>query len=331
MNRNIPWLIIPLLLACVHLAEAQPSRKVVRMGYLGLNQSSAGLGIGEQDFFNELGKYGWIEGQNLIVDRRYWENRTDRLRAQAAELVRLNVDIIVTSTGTAAQAAKKATTIIPIVMIGSADAVNQGLIINLAHPGGNVTGVTAISPFVTGKRLELLKEAVSRTSRVAVLRCKPARDGSRATAGTEQWNEAQDAARVLKVQLLSVIMPRHAESEGALEVIMRERAEALFVSDCPRIPAEETIKLAARSRLPAIYPYSHFVRRGGLMSFGGNLSDLYRRAATHVDKILKGAKPGNLPVEQPKKFDLVINLKTAKQIDLTIPPEVLYRADRVIK
>jgi putative ABC transport system substrate-binding protein len=147
----------------------------------------------------------------------------------------------------------------------------------------------------------------------------------------KEWNEAQDAARILKIELLPVTIPGAEESEGALKIIMRERAEALLMSDCPRIPAEATIKMAATSRLPAIYPYSYFVRKGGLMSFGANLSDLYRRAATHVDKILKGVKPADLPVEQPKKFDLAINLRTATQIGVTIPPDLLYRADKIIK
>ena len=331
MNRKSVWLVTPLLLACVHLAQAQPSRKVVRIGYLGLNQSPSSLSAAEKDLLNELRKHGWIEGQNLVIERRYWENRADRLSAQAAELVRLKIDIIVTNTGTAAQAAKKATTTIPIVMVSSADAVNQGLAISLARPGGNVTGVTTVSPVVTGKRHELLKEAFRGISRVAVLRCVPVTDSSGPGTRKKEWNEAQDAARILKIELLPVTIPGAEESEGALKIIMRERAEALLMSDCPRIPAEATIKMAATSRLPAIYPYSYFVRKGGLMSFGANLSDLYRRAATHVDKILKGVKPADLPVEQPKKFDLAINLRTATQIGVTIPPDLLYRADKIIK
>lgn len=331
MNGKCAWLLTLLLLACLHLAEAQPLRKVIRIGYLGLNQPSLGLSAGERDLLSELRKHGWIEGSNLLIERRYWENDLDRLPAQAAELVHLKVDIIVTNTGTAAQIAKKATTTIPIVMVSSADAVNQGVAISLARPGGNVTGVTTVSPVVTGKRVELLKEAFRSISRVAVLMCVPATDAGEPGTRKKEWNEAQDAARVLKIQLFPVTIPGAEESEAALEVIMRERAQALLVSDCPRIPAEATIKLAARSRLPAIYPYSYFVRKGGLMSFGANLSDLYRRAATHVDKILKGVKPADLPVEQPKKFDLAINLRTANQIGVTIPPDLLYRADKIIK
>jgi putative ABC transport system substrate-binding protein len=309
-------------------AEAQPLR-TVRIGYLG---SSSGLTAGEKDLVEELRKRGWIEGQNLVIDRRYWENRVDRLLALAAELVRLKVDIIVTSTGTAAQAAKKATDIIPIVVIGSADAVTQGLVMSLARPGGNVTGLTTVSPWVTGKRLELMKEAFPRASRVAVLNCGGLRtDLIGQGIGKKQWNEVQDAARVQKIHLLRVPMRGPEETKGALEMVMRERADALFVSDCVSVPAVEFIELAAKSRLPAMYPYRHFVKRGGLMSYGADQSEFYRRAAYFVDTILKGANPAELPVEQPTKFELVINLKTARQIGVTIPPEVLMWANEVIK
>ena len=317
-----------ILLAFSFLAEAQQPR-AVRIGYLG---SSSGLTAGEKDFVEELRKRGWIEGQNLMIDWRYWENRVDRLLVQAAELVRLKVDIIVTNTGTAAQAAKKATDIIPIVMIGSADAVTQGLVISLARPGGNVTGLTTVSPWVAGKRLELLKEAFPRASRVAVLSCIVSRAGLIGQGiGEKQWNEAQDAAGVQKIHLLRVPMRGPEETKGALEMVMRERADALFVSDCVSVPAVEFIELAAKSRLPAIYPFRHFVKQGGLMSYGADQSESYRRAAYFVDTILKGANPAELPVEQPTKFELVINLKTASQIGVTIPPEVLMWADEVIK
>jgi ABC-type uncharacterized transport system substrate-binding protein len=309
-------------------AEAQQPR-TVRIGYLG---SSSGLTAGEKDFVEELRRRGWIEGQNLVIDRRYWENQIYRLPAQAAELVRLKVDIIVTSTGTAAKAAKKATNIIPIVMISSADAVTQGLVISLARPGGNVTGLTTVSPWVTGKRLELMKEAFPKASRVAFLSCVVSRAGliGRGT-GEKQWNEAQDAAGVQKIHLLRVPMHGPEETKGALEMVIRERADALFVSDCVSVPAVEFIELAAKSRLPAIYPNRQFVKRGGLMSYGADQSESHRRAAYFVDTILKGANPADLPVEQPTKFELVINLKTARQIGVTIPQEVLMWADEVIK
>jgi putative ABC transport system substrate-binding protein len=319
------------LLGTASLVEAQSSRKV-RIGYLGNNQPSLGLSAEEKDFVEELRKRGWIEGQNLVIDRRYWENHADRLPAQAAELLRLNVDIIVTNTGMAAQAAKAATTAIPIVMVSSADAVTQGLVISLARPGGNITGLTTISPWVTGKQLELMKEAFPRVSRVAVLRCGGSRTGlGFPSLGKKQWNEAQDAARFQKIQLLPIAVRGPGEIGSALEVIMRERADALLVSDCVRVPAAEFIELAAKSRLPAVYPYSDFAKKGGLMSYGADQKKSFRRAAHFVDKILKGANPADLPVEQPTKFEFVINLKTAKDIGVTIPPQVVMWADQVIK
>src|SRR5262245_20256492 len=323
-----------ILLAFSFPAEAQPLR-TVRLGYLGNNESRSGLSAEGKNFLEELSKRGWIEGQNIVVEQRYWENRVDRLAVQAAELVRLNVDIIVTSTGAAAGAAKATTTAIPIVMVSSADAVTQGLVISLARPGGNVTGLTTNSPFVTGKQLELIKEAFPRVSRVAIVRCGTSR--SRPLLGfpglgKKQLSEAQDAARAQKIHLLLLDVVRGSgEIGGALEMVIRERAEALLVSDCVTVPAEDIIEFAAKSRLPAIYPLSHFVKKGGLMSYGADQRESFRRAAQFVDKILKGANPADLPVEQPTKFELVINLKTARQIGVTIPQEVLMWANEVIK
>ena len=217
-------------------------------------------------------------------------------------------------------------------MVSSADAVTQGLVNSLARPGGNVTGLTTVSPWVAGKRLELLKEAFPKASRVAVLSCVVSRAGLIGRGiGEKQWNEAQDAAGVQKIHLLRVPMRGPEETKGALEMVVRERADALFVSDCVSVPAVEFIELAAKSRLPAIYPNRQFVKRGGLMSYGADQSESYRRGAYFVDTILKGAKPAELPVEQPTKFELVINLKTARQIGVTIPQEVLMWADEVIK
>jgi putative ABC transport system substrate-binding protein len=335
MKKKITGLALgSMLLALSFPVEAQRSRKVVRIGYLGNNQSPWGLSVGEENFLQELRKREWIEGQNLLIERRYWENRVDRLLTQATELVRLKVDIIVTNTGTAARAAKNATTTIPIVMVSSADAVIQGLVISLARPGGNVTGLTTNSPLVAGKQLEILKEAFPRVSRVAVLRCGR-RSGpsgpSSPAVGKEHWNEAQNAARAQKIHLLPVALDGPEGIEGALGVVLRERADGLLVSDCVLVPAAEIVELAAKSRLPAIYPFGSFVKRGGLMSYGADERESFRRAAQFVDKILKGAKPADLPVEQPTKFELIINLKTAKALGLNISPEVLMWADEVIE
>ena len=324
------------LFAIVFLTAAQPgelhsSGKVVRIGYLGNDQSSTRLATAGKDFLDELRQRGWIEGKNIVVEQRYWESRVDRLIAQTAEMVRLKVDIIVTSTGTAAQIAKNATTVIPIVMVSSADAVTQGLATSLARPGGNVTGLTTVSPWVIGKRLELMKEAFPRTSRVAVVGCGRSRTGPINPVGKKQRNEVQDAARLQKIELLPVSLRALRGIEGALGVVMRERADALFVYDCVTASAGDLIELAVKSRLPAIYPTSRFVKRGGLMSYGADQRASYRRAAQFVDKILNGANPAELPIEQPTKFEFVINLKTAKQIGVTISPQVLMWADEVIK
>jgi putative ABC transport system substrate-binding protein len=311
-------------------AEAQPPR-TVRLGYLGNNESRSGLSAEGKDFLEELGRRGWVEGQNLVVEQRYWENRVDRLAVQAAELVSLKVDIVVTSTGLAAGAVKAASTAIPIVMVSSADAVTQGLAISLARPGGNVTGLTAITPRVTGRQFELMKEAFPGVSLVAVLRCG-SRTGLRFPGlGQKQLSEAQDAARSQKIHLLPLLVRGPGEIGGALEVVMRERADALFISDCVTVPPGELIEFAAKSRLPAIFPLSHFVKKGGLISYGADQKESFRRAAHFVDKILKGANPADLPVEQPTKFELVVNLKTARQIGVIIPPEVLMWANEVIR
>jgi ABC-type uncharacterized transport system substrate-binding protein len=321
------WLALcAMLFALCFSADAQQmGGKVARIAYLG-NEQSPSATPREKAFFEGLRDHGWIEGQNVTIERRYWENRADRLPALAKEMVRLNVDIIVATTGTAALALKKVTGAIPIVMTASADAVSQGIVANLARPGGNVTGLTNISTDIAGKQLELLKEAFPNISRVAVLYC-PASGGS---VATKRFDEMQAAAQLLKVQLQSLQVSGPEEIDGALEAATRKRADGLFVHDCSVIPPK-TVELIAKTKLPAIYSTSRFAEAGALMVYGPSGTDLARRAATYVDKILKGAKPADLPVEQPKKFELVINLKTAKQIGVTIPPTVLARADRVIK
>jgi putative ABC transport system substrate-binding protein len=320
------------VLATASLVEPQSLRKVVRIGYLGNNQSSSGMDAGGKDFLDELSKHGWIEGQNIVIEQHYWENQVDQLRAQATEMVRRKVDIIVTNTGTAAQIAKKATSVIPIVMVSSADAVAQGLATTLARPGGNITGLTAISTWVTGKQFELIKEAFPRTLRVAFVRCGGSRTGfGNPELDKKQWNEARDAALVQNIQLFPVIVRGSVEIESALGTVTRERVDALVVADCVTAPADDLIEFAAKSRLPAIYPFRSFAIKGGLMSYGADQRESYRRAAQFVDKILRGASPAELPVEQPTKFEFLINLKTARRIGVTIPPQVLMWANEVIK
>lgn len=276
-------------------------------------------------FLQGLREHGWIEDQNILIERRYWESRPERLQALADELVRIKVDVIVVTSGTAARAVKNATATIPVVMTASADTVTQGLITSLARPGGNVTGLTNISTDLIGKQLELLKETFPKISRVAVLNCPIS-----SSVGEKRWSETEAAARPLKVTLRSLVVSGPEQIEGALRAATPEKADALLVHDCSAIPAN-TAQLVAKTKLPALYPTTRFMEAGGLMMYGPSGMDLSRRAATYVDKILKGAKPSDLPVEQPRKFELVINLKTAKQIGLTIPPNVLARADRVIR
>jgi ABC-type uncharacterized transport system substrate-binding protein len=302
-----------------------PTGKVARLHFLE-NERKA-TSERREAFFQALSEHGWVEGQNIIIDRRYWENRAERLPTLANEMVRLKPDIIVTTTGMAALAVKRATTTIPIVMTASADAVNQRLVASLAHPGGNVTGMTNISSDLTGKQLELLQEAFPKVSRVAVLEC--AASGNVLGRTRRREMKATEGVLKLRLQFLKINDPNQIES--ALRSAIRERADALFVSDCTNFPAAETVDLIAKTKLPAIYPATRFAEAGGLVMYGASDADLWRRAATYVDKILKGQKPADLPVQQPMKFDLVINLKTAKQIGVTIPPEVLARANRVIR
>ena len=317
---------VVLLLAISVSTEAQPgSGKIAQIGFLGTDRSPSTMPR-EKTFFQRLHELGWIERQNLTIERRYWENQAERLPALADELVRLNLDAIVTTSGTAAWAVKKSTNTIPIIMITSADAVTQGLVASLARPGGNVTGLTNVSTDVIGKQLEILKEAFPRVSRVAVLYC-PA-SGRQITE--TRSSEVKGAAQTLKLYLQLIEVTGPSDIDRALRLASAERADAIFVHDCSVIPTN-AVQLITKTKLPAIFPTSRFAEAGALMVYGPSGTELARRAAYFVDKILKGAKPADLPVEQPTKFELVINLKTAKQIGLMIPPNVLARADRVIK
>ena len=268
-----------------------------------------------------------VEGKNISVEYRYAEGRNDRLVDLAADLVRLRVDVIVTAVTPDALAAKNATKTIPIVMAAVGDPVVTGLVDNLARPGGNVTGLSQMNPELAGKRLELLKEIVPKLTRVTVL-CNPQDQMS-----TISWNELSSPARSLGVQLHSSEVRNAGDFEKAFEDATRSRAGALAIMPAPVFVTnlKRIADLATKSRLPSIFHVTEFVDVGGMLAYGPNRSDLFRRAATYVDKILKGTKPQELPVEQAMKFELMINLKTAKQIGLTIPQSVLYRADRVIK
>jgi len=311
---------------CGAVAEAQQPKKAPLIGYLTANSASV-----EQprvdSFRRGLRALGRIEGQNLAIEYRYTDGKFERLADLAAELVRLKVDLLIANTTNAALAAKNATSTIPIFFIGVSDPVTAGLIDSLPRPGGNITGLTNIAPVLSGKRLELLKETVPKLTRVAVL-WDPQNPGS-----TPQWKESQLAARELGLQVHSMEVSNPDKYEGAFKEATKARSAALAVTLNPLANSnrERLVNLAARYRLPAIYARADFVERGGLMSYGPSSTDEGRDAARLVDKILKGAKPADIPVEQPMKFELLINLKTAKALGLTIPPIVLIRAQRVVK
>jgi putative ABC transport system substrate-binding protein len=307
---------------CSH-AEAQQTAKIHHIGFLEEGSISLRAHLWES-LRQRLRELGYLEGQNIAFEAKGADGKSERLADLAAELVRLKASIIVTAGTRAAQAAKKATTTIPIVMATSADPVGDGLVASLSRPGGNVTGVTTVSAELGGKRLELLQEVVPRLSRVGVLW-----DPRGGLAVKETQVAAQ--GRGVQLQILEVGGPKDFDS--AFLTMARERSGALLVISTPMLFSERRriADLAAKHRLPAVYHWKEYVEAGGLMSYGTDLADGFRRAAIYVDKILKGSKPADLPVEQPTKFELVINLKTAKQIGLTIPPNVLARADRVIK
>ena len=329
MNRReaIAVLVAP---GVVPLAsDAQQAAKVPRIGYLALD-----LGAflhAREAFLQGLRDLGYVEGRNVVIEYRSADGKPERLPALAAELVSLKVDVLFAGGGTLpALAAKQATHTLPIVFADAADPVTSGLVTNLARPGANVTGLFALAAELVSKRLELLKQAVPAGIRIAVL-WQPGGLGERTER--DMLNAADAAARALGVQLQFVAARRPADIEGAFFEMTRERAQALTVFPSSMLFADRrrVVDLAAKNRLPAMYLTRQYVEAGGLMSYAPNIPDLFRRAAAYVDKILKGANPGDLPVEQPTKFELVINLKTARALGLTIPQSMLARADEVIQ
>ena len=324
-KKFIVILLAAFILASAQLAHAEQAKKIPRIGYLGLPSGPAWQ---EEEFLQGLRDLGYVEGQNIIIEYRWAAGKVDRLPALAEELVRLKVDLIVVRATPVVQAAKNATTTIPIVMLGAADPVGSGFVASLARPGGNITGMSNIMPELAGKRLGLLREVLPKLSRVAFL----AHGGD--PAHKLFVKQAQEAAATFGMKFHPLVIAAPEEIEGAFSAMIRERAGALIIQPLfinnlgqgPRIA-----ELAARNRLATVSDVNQFADEGGLMSYGPDQKPSFRRAATYVDKILKGAKPADLPVEQPMKFEFVINLKTAKQIGLTIPQSVLYRADKVIK
>jgi putative tryptophan/tyrosine transport system substrate-binding protein len=328
--QNPKWLRLSLITFAIVLAgtvtQAQQTAKVPRLGLLSPFSTST-TALWHQAFREGLHDLGWVEGKNISIEYRYADGRADRVPDLVADLVRLKVDIIVATIAADALAAKKSTRTIPIIVASAADPVGSGLVENLARPGGNITGLSQIAPEMAGKRLELLKEIVPKLVRVAVL-WRP--DGM---ASSLAWKESQLPARALGLHLHSIEVRSPNEFDKAFEDATRARAgalavmpDSLFAGNLRRIA-----DLAARSRLPTIFHLREFADSGGLLAYGADRSDMFRRAATYVDKILKGAKPADLPVEQPRKFEFIVNLKAAKQFGLTIPPNVLARADRIIK
>jgi putative ABC transport system substrate-binding protein len=328
MNRRITGVILGAVLLALSLpAEAQQPMKIPRIG--GLQGASPATDLARTEAFRQgLRELGYVEGKNIVTEWRSAEGKLDRLPALAAELVRLKVDVIVTAGPLPTRAAKEATTTIPIVMTNDPDPVANGFVASLARPGGNVTGLASLAPELSGKRLELLKEIIPRLSRVAVF-------GTSTYPGNAQsLKEVELTAKTfgVKLQYLDVLSPKDIET--AFRTAGKGRTDAvlwLVAGGIASAHRAEIVDLAVKSRFLAIYNSAEFVEAGGLMSYGVSFTDLARRAASYVDKILKGAKPGGLPVEQPTKFELVIHLKAAKQIGLTIPPDVLALADKVIR
>ena len=322
------WLLTIGLLATVPAAHAQQTGKIFRIGFLD-GSTAAGMAGLVDAFRQELSKLGWTEGKNITIEYRFAEQKPERLPELAGELVRLKVDLIVVADTPSASAAKKATSTNPIVIAQAGDPVGAGLVASLARPGGNVTGLVSLSPELNTKRLEILKDAVPKLSRVGLLR-----PPGTSTITDLQLKELRPAAVTLKLKLEEIKTQPDAKGlESAFQTAKQKQVGAIMTTGARRFFAERkrVVELAAKYRLPSIYYQKEFVNEGGLMSYGVDYDDIYRRAAVYVDKILRGAKPADLPVQQPTKFEFVINLKAAKQIGLTLSPEFLARANQVIK
>jgi putative ABC transport system substrate-binding protein len=304
--------------------DAQQPGRGYRIGYIAISAPDASPSFAA--FQQGLRELGWLEGRNVVIEYRYSAGRSERLPPLAAELVRLKVDVIVANAALATLAAKQATATIPIVGVALSDPVGQGLATSLVRPGGNVTGLASLFPELAAKRLELLKETLPRVSRVAVL-WNAANPGN-----VRQIEQVRLVAQALGLKLQSIQVRGPDDFQGAFTAMTRTRPEALVTLADPLTFTyrAEIVDFAAKSRLPAIHPFRESVEAGGLMAYGVDLPDMFRRAATYVDKILRGAKPADLPIEQPTKFDFVINLKAAQALGLTIPPSLLARADQVI-
>jgi putative ABC transport system substrate-binding protein len=309
-----------------NLVEAQPAAKIPRIGYLAFS-SRTGNTVRREAFLQGLRQLGYEEGKTIFIEYRYAEGKFDRLPALAAELVQLRVDLIVTVGTASTRPANDATRTIPIVMAQDSDPVGNGFVTSLARPGGNITGLSQMAPDLAGKELELLKDVVPKLSRVAVL------GTSNSASNAQALREMEAPAKALGITVDYQDVRNAMDIEAGLAAAIKGRAEAVLVltSAVLNTNRSQLFGLVVKHALPTIYPQSDYVESGGLMFYGPNVTEMFRRAATYVDKILKGAKPADLPVEQPKKFEFIINLKAAKQIGLTIPPNVLARADRVIR
>jgi putative ABC transport system substrate-binding protein len=329
MRRYTVGLVIMLTLVVLLAAEAQQATKVHRIGWLSPGSSPIDPNLNNLEAFRQgMRALGYSEGQNIVIEYRYAEGREERLPDLVAELVRLKVEVIVTGGSAATRAAQQTTRTIPIVMAGTRDPLAAGFVVSLARPGGNITGLSFLGAELPGKRLELLKETVPQSARVAVL-ANPASPTYEAV-----MHNLTGAARALGLHLHVLEVRSADELDTAVAVMPQARADALIVLSDPALMAPlrgRVVALAAKNRLPAMYDWKFYVEAGGLMSYGPSFQDTYRRAATYVDKILKGAKPADLPVEQAIKFELVINLKTAQALGLTIPPSILFQADEVIR